>query len=109
MASSRYAQHLSSCMGLGNSRRGAIRNTASKLTWVLGNAPAHEVLLSDRGNFRLESEIGSPYLESESESAKGKGKTLADPKSQSKGKKRVNMIGTSYFYSLKYSRTVCRP
>ncbi|KAF9520636.1 hypothetical protein BS47DRAFT_648674 [Hydnum rufescens UP504] len=71
MASSRYAQHLSSCMGLGNSRRGAIRNTASKLT--------------------LESEIGSPYLESESESAKGKGKALADPKTQSKGKKRVNM------------------
>ncbi|THH26653.1 hypothetical protein EUX98_g7532 [Antrodiella citrinella] len=51
IASNRYAPHLSSCLGLGNSRRGAIRNanTKTKLTSEAGRS-ASPYMGSDHGN-----------------------------------------------------------
>lgn len=64
IASNRYAPHLSSCMGLGNSRRGATRNATSKAR------------SSDAGSPYVNSEVG--YVSDESKSpSKNKSKSKA--------------------------------
>ncbi|KAF8328684.1 uncharacterized protein EI90DRAFT_3064246 [Cantharellus anzutake] len=75
ISSSCYAKHLSSCMNIGNSRRGAARSTNARTI--------HDP------------ETGSQYLESGSEVdesksiAKGKGKAASGDKTTGKGKKRA--------------------
>jgi len=66
IASNRYAPHLSSCLGLGNSRRGAVRNAATKtkLSSEAGRS-ASPYMGSDQGNV---SEDGKPGSKSKSKS-----------------------------------------
>ncbi|KAH8100529.1 hypothetical protein BXZ70DRAFT_1022499 [Cristinia sonorae] len=64
IASNRYAPHLSSCLGLGNSRRGAARNATAKLTGDAGRS-ASPYVASDAGNI---SDDGKPGSKSKSKS-----------------------------------------
>ncbi|KAI0085611.1 hypothetical protein BDY19DRAFT_964785 [Irpex rosettiformis] len=66
IASNRFAPHLSSCMGLGNSRRGAVRTSTSKARLEAGRS-ASPYLGSDLGAL---SDDGKPP-------PKGKGKSRA--------------------------------
>ncbi|KAI0690671.1 hypothetical protein BC835DRAFT_1417615 [Cytidiella melzeri] len=66
IASNRYAPHLSGCMGLGNSRRGAVRNSTSKARLEAGRS-ASPFMGSELGNL---SDEGKP-------TPKGKGKSRA--------------------------------
>ncbi|GBE78127.1 hypothetical protein SCP_0110100 [Sparassis crispa] len=70
IASTRYATHLSSCLGLANSRRGAARNATTKAK-----------LASDAGR------SASPYLESEVGNISDDGKTTTKGKGKSKAKR----------------------
>ncbi|EKM48641.1 uncharacterized protein PHACADRAFT_266236 [Phanerochaete carnosa HHB-10118-sp] len=65
IASNRYAPHLSGCMGLGNSRRGAARNASSKAR---------------------SSDAGSPYVNSEAGYVSDESKSPSKSKSRSKAK-----------------------
>ncbi|GJE87788.1 Sgf11 domain-containing protein [Phanerochaete sordida] len=65
IASNRYAPHLSSCMGLGNSRRGATRNASSKAR---------------------SSDAGSPYINSEGGYVSDESKSPSKNKAKSKAK-----------------------
>lgn len=67
IASNRFAPHLSGCMGLGNSRRGAVRNSTSKARLEAGRS-------------------ASPYMSSELGNLSDDGKLSTKPKGKSKAK-----------------------
>lgn len=73
IASNRYAPHLSSCLGLGNSRRGAVRNATSKTKCVYRHSRRNALLIRSR----LASEAGrstSPYVGSDAGNVSDDGK-----------------------------------
>ncbi len=90
VASNRYAPHLSGCLGLGGTRRGAPRNANAKLKYVVIYAFLQELTLIPLVFFRLAPEAGrsaSPYLPSENGHLSDDGKGANKAKGKSKAKR----------------------
>ena len=90
VASNRFAPHVSGCLKLGGSRRGAARNS-NKNRCVHSDAfNASRSFVADSTSSRLPSEAGrsdSPYLVSENGHISDDGKSPSKNKSKSKAKR----------------------